>query len=395
MRHLIFRAENPLRRIKTSRFFIYPDLNPLDMFKRIILPLILFCLILPVYVYASDEYSDIQIIRSDEKGIVFRYKVPELTSSKLERGDTLFNILSIDKCPLSKDPGYPQVPARIVVIGIPLGSQIDVRVLEENSLDKGKFNLPFFEERIIKEEERESRKKLKEEIYNKDIFYPEKIVSFDSPTFMRNQRILRLKIFPVQYNPLSKTVKYYSDITITVDFSGGEKGEGNIIEKDLFENVYRETILNYEIAKNWRKAREIGLRKVLQVNPFSYSDAWYKITLRDNGIYKLDGNYLANAGITHSSIDPQKIRIFNGGGKVLPLLNKDPRPELKEVAIFVSDGGDNKFDPSDFILFYGWSVNNWEYDSTSGGYKYYLNPYTRDNVFWLTFTGDFPDSAKR
>ncbi|MCJ7498525.1 MAG: type IX secretion system sortase PorU [candidate division Zixibacteria bacterium] len=393
MRHLIFRAENPLRRIKTSRFFIYPDLNPLDMTKRIILPLILFCLILPVYVYASDEYSDIQIIRSDEKGIVFRYKVPELTSSKYNKGDTLFDILGIDKCPLSKESGYPQVPARIVVIGIPLGSQIDVRVLEGNSLEKGRLNLPRFEERVIKEEEQESRK-LQEDIYNKDVFYPEKIVSFDSPTFMRNQRILRLKIFPVQYNPLRKTVKYYSDITIAVDFSGGEMGEGNV-EKDLFENVYRETVLNYEIAKNWRKTRGVGLKKVLQVNPFSYSDTWYKITLQDNGVYKLDGNYLANAGITLSSIDPQKIRIFNGGGKVIPLLNRDPRPDLKEIAILVSDGGDNKFDPTDFILFYGWSVNRWEYDSTFGGYKYYLNPYTRGNVFWFTLTGDFPDSAKR
>ncbi len=108
MRHLIFRAENPLRRIKTSRFFICSDLNPLDMTKRIVLPLILLCLILPLYVYASNEYSDIQILRSDEKGIVFRYKVPELTSSKYNKGDTLFDILSIDKCPLSKDPGYPQ-----------------------------------------------------------------------------------------------------------------------------------------------------------------------------------------------------------------------------------------------------------------------------------------------
>jgi hypothetical protein len=363
------------------------------MTKKIALPLIFLCLILPVYVYASNEYSDIQILRSDEKGIVFRYKVPELTSSKYNKGDTLFDILSIDKCPLSKDPGYPQVPARIVVIGIPLGSQIDVRILEGNSLEKGKLNLPRFEERLINEEGQESRK-LQEDIYNKDIFYPEKIVSFDSPTFMRNQRILRLKIFPVQHNPLRKAIKYYSDITIAVDFSGGEIGEGNI-EKNLFENVYRETILNYEIAKNWRKTREISLKKVLQVNPFSYSDTWYKITLRDNGIFKLDGNYLANAGINLSSIDPQKIRIFSGGGEVLPLLNKDPRPELKEIGILVSDGGDDIFDLSDYLLFYGWSVNNWDYDATSGGYKYYLNPYTRENVFWLTFTGDFPDSAKR
>lgn len=324
MRHLIFRAENPLRRIKTSRFFIYPDLNPLDMTKRIILPLIFLCLILPVCVYASNEYSDIQILRSDEKGIVFRYNVPELTSSNLVSGDTLFDILQIDKCPLSRDPGYPQVPARIVIIGIPLESQTDVRVLEGNSLEKGKFNLHRFEARVIKEEEKESRK-LQEGIYDKDVFYPEKMVSFDSPTFMRDQKIVRLKIYPVQYNPLRKAIKYYSDITITVDFVGGEKNEGKI-EKDLFENVYRETILNYETAKNWRKTRETGLKKVLQVNPFSYSDTWYKITLRDNGVYKLDGSYLASAGINLSSIDPQKIRIFSGGGNlflvyVIHLLN--------------------------------------------------------------------------
>jgi hypothetical protein len=396
MRHLISRAENPPRRFKTSRLFIYPHLASYYMITRIAIFILLFSLVIPVYASASGEYSDFQILKSDEKGIVFKYIVPELTSSTLERGDTLFDILSVDKCPLSRDPGYPRVPARIVVIGIPLGSQIDVRVIEGNNLEKGKLNLPRFEEKIIKGEGQESGK-LRENIYNKDIFYPEKIVSFDSLTFMRNQRILRLKIFPVQYNPLRKAIKYYSDITIAVDFSGGEKGESNI-GKDLFENVYRETILNYEIAKNWRKTRETGLKKVLQVNPFSYSDTWYKITLRDNGIYKLDGNYLVNSGIDLSSVDPQKIRIFNGGGKVLPVLNKDPRPELKEVAIFVSDGGDNKFDPSDFILFYGWSVNNWEYDSAYGGYKYYLNPYTRENVFWLTFTEGipgFPEPPKR
>jgi len=359
------------------------------MNKRIIIPLILLSLFIPVFVCASDEYSDIQILRSDEKGIVFRYVVPELTVLKQSRGDTLFDILGIDKCPLSRDPGYPQVPARIVVIGIPLEGEVNVSVSEENGLDKGKFNLPFFEERVIGEDSK--RKQI--EISNEDIFYPERRVSFDSPTFMRNQRILRLKIFPVQYNPLRKSVRYYSDITIAVDFSGGEKTEGRI-EKDLFENVYRETLLNYEVAKRWRKIREIGLKKTLQDNPFNYSDTWYKITLRDNGIYKLDGNFLANAGINLSTIEPQKIRIFNGGGKVLPINNSVPRPELRELAILISDGGDGIFDPADYILFYGWSVNKWEYDSISGEYRYYKNHYTWDNVYWLTFTGDFPEPAK-
>ncbi|MDP3024624.1 MAG: type IX secretion system sortase PorU, partial [candidate division Zixibacteria bacterium] len=362
--------------------------------KRFIIPVILLGLFLSTNSYALDEYSDIQVLRSDKNGIVFKYKVPELSTSRFSSGDTLFDLLSIDKCPLSRDDGYPQVPSRIVVIGIPPGSQVDVRVLDENSLDKGKFNLPFFEKKIEAEKNQEQARTLKKDLSNTDMFFPENRVSYDPPAFIRNQRILRLKLFPVQYNPARKAVKYYSEITVEVDFTGGEKTEG-MMERDLFENVYKETILNYEVAKNWRKTREVGLEKVLQVNPFSYSDTWYKITLRDKGIYKIDGNFLANAGISLSSIDPQKIRIFSGGGKILPVSNSSSRPELKELASLVSDGGDNKFDPNDYILFYGWSVNNWEYDSTSKGYKYYLNPYTRDNIYWLTFTGNFPDLAKR
>lgn len=366
----------------------------MKMAKRVILPLILLSLIIPAYVYSSDEYSDIQVLRSDEKGVVFKYKVPELNSSKHSQGDTLFDLLSIDRCPLSRDDGYPQVPARIVVIGIPQGSEVDVRVLDENSLDKGKFNLPFFEKKTGAGQELQQTQSLKKDLSNTDAFFPEQRVRFDPPTFIRNQRILKLKLFPVQYNPARKTVKYYSEITIEVDFTGGEK-TGGMIEKDLFENVYKETILNYQTAKSWRITRQPAFKKIPQVSPFSYSNSWYKITLRDNGIYKIDGNFLANAGISLSSIDPQKIRIFSGGGKILPVSNSSPRPELRELAILVSDGGDNKFDPNDCILFYGWSVNNWEFDSISRAYQYHLNTYTRDNVYWLTFTGNFPDSAKR
>lgn len=388
------RVDNSVRRIKPSRFFVYPNLSPMTFTKRLTIAVMLLSLVLCVNSFASEEYSDIQVLRSDQNGIVFKYKVPELSSSKFSQGDTLLDLLSIEKCPLSRDDGYPQVPSRIVVIGIPLGSQVDVRVVDQNSLDKGKFDLPFFEKKAVDDESRAKTRKLITEISSQDIYYPQEQVTSDPPAYIRNQRILRLKLFPVQYNPARKAVKYYTEITVEVDFTGGEKTEG-MMERDLFENVYKETILNYDIAKNWRKTREIGLKKILQVNPFSYSDTWYKITLRDNGIYKIDGNALANAGINLSSVDPQKIRIFSGGGKILPDSNSSPRPELRELAILVSDGGDNKFDANDYILFYGWSVNNWEYDSTSSQYKYYLNPYTRDNIYWLTFTGSFPDPAKR
>ncbi len=212
--------------------------------------------------------------------------------------------------------------------------------------------------------------------------------------YIRNQRILRLKLFPVQYNPARKAVKYFSEITVEVDFTGGEKTEG-MMERDLFENVYKETILNYEVAKNWRKTREVGLKKVLQVNPFSYSDSWYKITLRDNGIYKIDGNFLANAGISLSSIDPQKIRIFSGGGKILPDSNSSPRPELRELAILFQMEGIINLTRMIIFFFTAGQLITGSTIQPRVNTNTISNPYTRDNVYWLTFTGSFPDPAKR
>ncbi|HEX7401559.1 MAG TPA: type IX secretion system sortase PorU, partial [candidate division Zixibacteria bacterium] len=68
-------------------------------------------------------------------------------------------------------------------------------------------------------------------------------------------------------------------------------------------------------------------------------------------------------------------------------------------AIFVSGEEDGKFDASDFVLFYGWSPNDWDYDSTGKKATFNVNPFTNDNVFWLTFNPNpatpFPESPKR
>jgi len=340
------------------------------------------------------EYDDIDILKSDQEGVIFRYLVPQLAQSKVELMGEFFNLINIDKCALLSLPGKPQLPIRRVVIAVPPEAEISVEILKKEGTELSRINLAY----ALKAEHDEENpvgyslipSKTKE---IRDQYYPSEIVSFDSPTFLRNQRIIELEIFPVQYNSARKTVRYYSEITVKVRFFGG-KGGTLKSEKDLFEKIYQNVLLNYDESKGWRKTKEErGFLKPGVVYPFGYSDNWYKVMVRENGIYKIDRTMLIQAGIPVSSLDPKTLRVFSGGGKVLPLDNSNPFLELKEMAMFVSGEEDGTFDSEDFILFFGWSPNDWDYDFTGKVEGFHTNPFTNDNVFWLTF--NYPGSPRR
>ena len=48
------------------------------------------------------------------------------------------------------------------------------------------------------------------------------------------------------------------------------------------------------------------------------SGDWYKIKLNNDGLYKIDADFLSDIGINVSEIDPRKIQIYGNGGAMLP-----------------------------------------------------------------------------
>jgi hypothetical protein len=345
----------------------------------------------------ASEYGDLKLLKSDQSGITFTYEVPSYSAQKLFSSEQTYDVISIDKCPLSSDVGKPWLPVRIICLGLPGDAQIDAQILENNSQELSSFDIapcPKPEVNLEKGEQNLIYQK-NEGTYAVNQFYPQNIIEIEQPLFIRGQKIVRLKIHPVQYNPGQKTIRYSSEIKISVSFSNvsTKKAQPLGFEDKFFEKVFQNILLNYTEAKNWRTA-DYGV-KVNQEDPFQYSDKWYKIFTPEEGIYRINRNLLISSGINPTLIDPRKIRVFNGGGKSLPLDNAFPRPELKELVIFVSGEEDSSFDQNDFILFYAPSVEGWEFDTLSHRYQHYAHPYTSQNIFWLCFSGNFPNSPKR
>ncbi len=111
---------------------------------------------------------------------------------------------------------------------------------------------------------------------------------------------------------------------------------------------------------------------------------WYKLAVAQNGIFKIDRDFLASIGIDVSSIDPRNLAVFGYGGGMLPQQNSVERPvALPENSIMVIGESDGEFDEQDYLLFFGQSPDKVEF-TCAGVSDYKNNLYSDFTYYFLT-----------
>jgi hypothetical protein len=93
----------------------------------------------------------------------------------------------------------------------------------------------------------------------------------------------------------------------------------------------------------------------------------YRVIVAADGMHRITHAELDAAGMPVSTLDPRTFRMFYMG---------------QELAIQVPGEGDGQFDMTDFIYFYGRSLDSLFYEGVLPD-----NKYTGDNVYWLTYGG--------
>jgi hypothetical protein len=76
----------------------------------------------------------------------------------------------------------------------------------------------------------------------------------------------------------------------------------------------------------------------------NYSQKYYSFYIASNGVFKLDYNTIRASGIDVKSFTSENIQIIG---------------REREVPIYIVDGGDNKLDSGDYILFHAKHNDAW------------------------------------
>ena len=123
----------------------------------------------------------------------------------------------------------------------------------------------------------------------------------------------------------------------------------------------------------------------------SGSGSWYKISVKNDGIHKIDRSFLENCGIDVTSLNPDHIHIYGNGDGRLPELNSVPRSDdLVNNTIFIQGDSDGSFDAGDYILFYAWGPHRWS-QSSDTTFNQDRNPYSDVSCYFINInSGQLP-----
>jgi len=212
-------------------------------------------------------------------------------------------------------------------------------------------------------------------------FLPKTIVQLADVGESRGLLLGTLKIYPFQISTATGVARIYSRIVVRIQFTGAPASAlpASLFLKDRFPSG---TV-------------KFGAQRLGKVtadsadSPLAQGD-WYKMEVKETGLYKLDQAFFAQANIPLSAIgNINSVRIFGNGAEELPEALGAPRPNgLVEVARLIVDrNGNGTMDADDFILFYGKSTRGWKYDAIAKTFHHYINHYTETSNYFLTFGG--------
>ncbi|HCI55403.1 MAG TPA: type IX secretion system sortase PorU [Bacteroidales bacterium] len=115
------------------------------------------------------------------------------------------------------------------------------------------------------------------------------------------------------------------------------------------------------------------------------SGIWFKIAIKDEGIYKIPYSRLKQIGVEF----PSNPRIFGNNYGQLSYYNDGSHPDdLQEIAIYLDTGSDGIFNEGDFLLFYARNTGRWKYDSSIESYRYTHHNYSDSSYYFITSSSE-------
>lgn len=381
-------------------------------YTGILIVIIILALVGSVQAYTPQvSETAVDLIRSDDQKIEISVKFPSYeTINTVEEGGE-FQMLLVPGTDTCTRPGQPELPVKNLIVAIPPGVKYDLKIIQAQVFEvDGTYRLPVspapkpvstdFEPGIFTPAD----PILQQELSQSGECMPVDVVNIAQEAWVRDQRILNLQVFPFRYSQIGGRLQWYPDIRFEIQF----EWDNGIVSEDLiktgdpgnpFEKVLKNTLLNYDQASNWRGY------SIDQVHPYQKmpvlsevsqgENELYKISISEDGFYKLTYEELSQAGVPVDSLNPTTLRITNQGD---------------EVAIYVHNIGSSEiFSPGEYLIFYGQQFSGEkiaalypEEDDLWISYPYndgtgrvwdpqfnakMVEKYTDQNVYWLSFGG--------
>ena len=196
-----------------------------------------------------------QLISSSEGSIKVNVQVPGFytTNVTTPRGEA--KIVSMPKAISTAQAGEPNVPMTGIPAIIGDRARMSVRIVDAQYRDFENIEVAPSKGDFSRQIDPATVPYTYGECYNQDAFFPANNVGLYEPYIIRDFRGQNMVVYPYAYNPVTKTLRVYYDMTIEmykVDDNGEnvmETRKSNTVKMDAdFKSMYQRHFINYEAS---------------------------------------------------------------------------------------------------------------------------------------------------
>lgn len=319
--------------------------------------------------------ATLHMLAQDEAGITLEVQTPAYT---VRHGGAFNDQLTAPGLQAGGAPGAPRMPVATALLAVPPGVAVTLKVVsrEQQPLTERLSLAPVPQPVRGGEALQPGQMQPTPDtaIYESDRLYPAPLGEITADGWWRDQRVVRVELYPFQYNPASGVVVWHRTLRAHLAFAPGgiATGTGTLAEQTSapmqppapFDMALQQHVLNYAQAAGWRgKPAPPAFRLSQVVSPTATR---YRVGVEADGLYRISRSELQAAGLDVDNIDPRLLQMSSQG---------------QPVALLVTGEQDGSLDVGDTIFFYGQRFRGTLQEEK----------YTRENVYWLA-VGDTPGS---
>lgn len=323
----------------------------------------------------TDLHSHFTKISSSIDELIIEYR-PELVDFQetIIDSEIFYKPIINNSYNINKEIGAPQHLVENVLITVPtqFGYEIkDVQVIGVKSYEKKMFP-------VENQFDNNSEIKINKELYSKS--NQVEWVWAEYQGISRRRNIANVIFTAARYNADNSTIEIPEKIIVKIAFIYSHLTKS--IEKDIFSPL---VTFNHEETRAFVVAPQqesIQNQQLTDLNQVS-NGKWLRLTINDEGLYKIDASQLASRGIRIEKELINTIKIYGHGGDNLSEKVSDGLTnDMCEIPIIVNTNSNGELES---IIFYGNGAKGFKY--ANGNFVHYRNDFSFNNYYLLTYGG--------
>ncbi len=220
----------------------------------------------------NNNKENIQLISSDISTSTLTFHLDGFWYDEIETSlGTAWKITSENGFPILKK-GSPELPLYATSLVIPGDAKMDFRIVSSEYTDFENVLVAPSKGNLYRNVDPSTVDLEFGKRYNVDEFYPQDVINMREPYIVRNVRGQAILVQPMQYNPVTKTLRVYHNILFEVYEAGNSEvnvlADNEMVINTHFEKIYSRHFINYSQASRYTPVEEMGNMLIISHNDF-------------------------------------------------------------------------------------------------------------------------------